>query len=530
MKRSIAVILVVVVCVVFAVLLVGLGKGAISVLSEMGEIFGAGGLYTDGASEPDGYVRPNESDTGLKYTEIEYDQTEPFVIPPLNSGELDFEGLELTMLLPDTYYFRREWGNNTAEDELDEAIFMRNGEVKKELGLKIQYKLVPEGTDEYFELALNDVINAEHNYDIALNDSTVMSQLAYRGALSNMRDSESFPFLDLTEPCWSASATKNLTFGGNLYFTTGFFSTTMLDNMSVMFLNETIYNKNRESGDPDNLQIYASEGNWTYKEMYRLMSAFSTSMPNNDVLIIDSALSDKDILQSFAAAFDVDIMSYFTTSKKVNYGTIANARAEDVLTRTRELYSLPGAVVGDTAKFAGGAGIACEGIFFITKLYKDYETNFLIREMDGKYALMPLPKYDGAQEQYKAFSDGGSFIGILDNSGTDIQTHSIAVSAFVEATAEKSYNQILGYYFNRVVKPKLFGSDEYIITHSITVFDAMIKNIEFEFCNVYSDQLGGIGGIWNDAFSEGMTLEQAYNARVDKYRNVQYRFNSWIGQ
>jgi hypothetical protein len=62
------------------------------------------------------------------------------------------------------------------------------------------------------------------------------------------------------------------------------------------------------------------------------------------------------------------------------------------------------------------------------------------------------------------------------------------------------------------------------------VFDAMIKNIEFEFCNVYSDQLGGIGGIWNDAFSEGMTLEQAYNARVDEYRNVQYRFNSWIGQ
>jgi hypothetical protein len=298
----------------------------------------------------------------------------------------------------------------------------------------------------------------------------------------------------------------------------------MLDNMSVMFLNETIYNKNRESGDPDNLQIYASEGNWTYKEMYRLMSAFSTSMPNNDVLIIDSALSDKDILQSFAAAFDVDIMSYFTTSKKVNYGTIANARAEDVLTRTRELYSLPGAVVGDTAKFAGGAGIACEGIFFITKLYKDYETNFLIREMDGKYGLMPLPKYNTAQEQYKAHSSGASFIGALG------QTHSIAVSAFLEKTAERSHYQVLGYYFNRVVKPRYFGHEAINITYSIQVFDTMVKNIEFEFCNVYSSELGGIGNIWGDAYAGDITLEQAYNVRVEDYRRALDELNSRIGK
>ena len=466
---------------------------------------------------------PNASDTGLKVTDTEPIETEPS-LPSLNSGELKFDGLALTMLLPDTYYFRREWGNNTAEDELDEAIFMRNDEVKKELDVEILYKCVPEGADEFFELALQDVLNDEHNYDIAVNDSTTMSRLAYSGALSNLRDSESFPFLDFTQPCWSASATENLTFGGNLYFTTGFFSTTMLDNMFVMFLNETIYNKNRESGDPDNLQIYASEGNWTYKEMYRLMTAFSTSMPNNDVLIIDSALSDKDILQSFAAAFDVDIMSYFTTSKKVNYGTIANARAEDVLTRTRELYSIEGVTQNQsTQKFAAG-----ESLFLITKLYKDYETNYLIREMDDKYGLMPLPKYNTAQEQYKAYSGGASFIGALG------QTHSIAVSAFLEKTAENSYgdSQILGYYFNRVVKPKLFGTDDRLgtISYSIQVFDTMVNNIEFEFCNVYSDQLGGIGGIWNDAFSEGMTLEQAYNARVDEYRNVQYRFNSWIGK
>ena len=522
MKRSVAIILIVLLSVAAIALVAGIGKGAMTVIGQMGDIFGSGGGFPNLPITPGRPDLPTERETSFVYPETDYFPSPFETEPPITEGELKFDGLALTMLLPDTYYFRREWGNNTAEDELDEAIFMRNDEVKKELDIEILYKCVPTDTDEFFDLALDDVLNDEHNYDIALNDSTIMSRLAVRGALSDLRDSESFPFLDFTQPCWSASATENLTVADKLYFTTGFFSTTMLDNVPVIFLNATKYDKNRTNDDPENLQVYANEGNWTYEDMYRMTNAFSASMPNDDVIIIDREVSAYDIMRSFAAAFEARAMRRYNNSWE--YNLVSNSRAEDVLTRTRELYSIEGVTQNEsTQKFAAG-----KSLFLMTKLYKDYEANYLIREIDGKYGLMPLPKYDAAQEQYKAFSGGASFIGALG------QTHSIAVSAFLEKTAESSYgdSQILGYYFNRVVKPKYFGQDDQLgtVTHSIKAFDAIIYNIEFEFCNVYSSELGGIGNIWGDAYAGDITLEQAYNVRVEDYRRALDELNSRIGK
>ena len=520
MKRSVAIILIVLLSVAAIALVAGIGKGAMTVIDNFGDIFGSTERPAEDASGANGPDIPTERETSFVYPETD-DFPSPFETePPITEGELKFDGLALTMLLPDNEPYRKEWGQKGAQDELDEAIFMRNDEVKKELDIEILYKCVPTDTDEFFDLALYDVLNDEHNYDIAVNDSTTMARLAVRGALSNMRDSESFPFLDFTQPCWSASATENLTVGGKLYFTTGFFSTTMLDNVSAIFLNSTMYDKNRANTDPENLQVYANEGNWTYEEMYRMTNAFSASMPNDDVIIIDREVSDYDIMRSFAAAFEARAMRRSNNSWE--YNLVSNSRAEDVLTRTRKLYSIEGVTQNEsTQKFVAG-----ESLFLVTKMYKDYESNMAIREMHDKYALMPLPKYNTAQEQYKAYSGGASFIGALG------QTHSIAVSAFLEKTAEKSHNQVLGYYFNRVVKPRYFGMDDTVgtVTHSIQAFDAIIHNIEFEFCNVYSSELGGIGNIWGDAYAGDITLEQAYNARVEDYRRALDDLNSRIGK
>jgi hypothetical protein len=251
-----------------------------------------------------------------------------------------------------------------------------------------------------------------------------------------------------------------------------------------------------------------------------MTNAFSASMPNDDVIIIDREVSAYDIMRSFAAAFEARAMRRSNNSWE--YNLVSNSRAEDVLTRTRKLYSIEGVIQNEsTQKFVAG-----ESLFLVTKLYKDFESNLAIRKMDDRYGLMPLPKYNTAQEQYKAHSSGASFIGALG------QTHSIAVSAFLEKTAERSHYQVLGYYFNRVVKPRYFGMDDQLgtVTHSIQAFDAIIHNIEFEFCNVYSSELGGIGNIWGDAYAGDITLEQAYNVRVEDYRRALDELNSRIGK
>ena len=535
MKRSVAIILIVVISVAAIALAAGIGKGAMTLIDNIGDIFGGTEENTEDASGAQIPDLPHESDTGLKFTETEPIETEP-LLPPLNSERLDFEDLELTILMPDTFSYRREWGQKATEDEIDEALVIRNNDILTELGISLQYKFAPDDSAEYFDLAFGDLTNATEQYDIVTNGSAVMSRLAVRGALSDLHDTEQFPYLDFTNVNWISSVNTNLALGGKLYFTTGFFSITMLDNISVMFVNGNAYDKNRTDDDPESVQIYALEGNWTYENMYKIINAFSASMPNDDILVIDRDMGNNDILRSFAAAFDADVMGRLNSGWE--YSLVSNPIAEDVLTRTRELYSVDGVNQNEsTEKFVAG-----ENLFLMTKMYKDYESNMAIREMDDKFGLMPLPKYDTAQEQYKAVSADSSFIGILDHSAIEGETHGIALSAFLQMLAERSgigayapkKSGTLGYYFNRVLKPKFFGVDDAIstmtITKSIEIFDVLMYNIEFEFCNVYSSELGGIGDIWGDAYSNNKTLEQAYNARKEEYRQALDELNSRIGQ
>ena len=522
MKRSVAIILIVLISVAAVALVAFVGKGAVTVIGQIGDIFGSGGEFPDLPSAPNSPDLPHESDTGLKFTDTEPIETEP-LLPPLNSGKLKFDGLALTILLPDTELYHREWGQKVAQNEIDEAIEMRNLDILNDLDVEILYKFVPTDTEEFFDLALGDVLGDEHNYDIALNGSAVMSRLAVYGALSDLRDSASFPFLDLTQPCWNASANENLTVGGKLYFTTGFFSTTMLDNTTVMFQNKTIYDKNRANSDPENLQVYANEGKWTYEDMYRMTSAFAASMPNDDVLIIDRDLSDNDILRSFAAAFEARAMRRYNNSWE--YDLASNSRAEAVLTRMRELYM----TAGVNSQYGMQKFVEGESFFLMTKMYKDQESNLSLREMGLDFGLMPLPKYDEEQNQYKAVSMGGSFIGIFDHSRSDKQTYALAVSAFAERMAEASHEEIFGYYFNDVQKPIYFGDDMYPMSSMIEIFDTMVNNIEFEFCNVYSSELGGIGDIWGEAYSNNKTLAQSYLDKQSEYEESLSKLDKFFG-
>ena len=518
MKRSVAIILIVLLSVAAIALVAGIGKGAMTVIDNFGDIFGSTDKPGEDASGANGPDLPSERDTGLKFTDTEPIETEP-LLPPINSGKLDFEDLELTILLPDTELYHREWYIADVDKvyTLPEAIATRNEEVPDELGLKINYKYMPDDAVQFRDLVLNDILIGEHNYDIVLNQSSVMSQLAYRCALANLLDKEQFPYFEFEGAQWNASVTKNLTVNGKLYFNTGAFSTTMLDNISAMFVNMKLYESYRADGAPEFLQECAVEGKWTYEEMYRFITAFEGEKPGTLSLVIDNDLSNNDVIQSFATAFDTALMG--------DHGIVNNARAESVLTRMRELYLTAG-VSSDYGmeKFVEG-----ESFFLMTKMYKDRESNLSMREMGLNFGLMPLPKYDEEQEQYKAVSMGGSFIGILDHSKSDKQTYALAVSAFAERMAEASHEGIFGYYFNDVMKPKYFGDGVYPMPSIIAIFDTMINNIEFEFCNVYSAELGGIGDIWGEAYSNNKTLAQSYLDKQSEYEESLSKLDKFFG-
>ena len=529
MKRSVAIMLIVVISVAAVALVALVGKGAVTVIGQIGDIFGSDGEFPDLPSAPNSSDLPHESDTGLKFTDTEPIETEPS-LPSLNSGKLKFDGLALTILLPDTELYHREWYIADVDKvyTLPDAIAARDKEVPEKLGLKINYKYMPDDAVQFRDLVLSDILIGEHNYDIVLNQTSVMSQLAYRCALANLLDKNEFPYFDFSEKCWFASVGENLTVNEKLYFNTGAFSTSTLDNISMIWMNVLMYEEYRENGDPEFLREYAAQGKWTYEDMYQMITAFDRTVPDKTAIVIDSDLSDNIILSSLATAFDVDSMRRINNSWA--YDLASNSRAEDVLMRTKELYLNSGVDrKSSVEKFS-----ECESLFLMTKLYKDQYTNYAItREMDSIPGILPLPKYDDEQQEYKAWTDGGSFMGIIDHSKSSTKTHSLASSAFMQMTALRSHESSLGYYFQNVVMPKWgWISDldlKMRVQDSITILESMTNNIEFEFCNVYSSELGGIGDIWGEAYSNNKTLAQSYLDKKNEYEESLSKLDKFFG-
>jgi hypothetical protein len=100
-------------------------------------------------------------------------------------------------------------------------------------------------------------------------------------------------------------------------------------------------------------------------------------------------------------------------------------------------------------------------------------------------------------------------------------------------TAIRSHEISCGYYFQNVVTRKGAWVSELDlkmrVQDSITIFDTMVNNIEFEFCNVYSAELGGIGNIWGEAYSNNKTLAQSYLDKQSEYEESLSKLDKFFG-
>jgi hypothetical protein len=157
----------------------------------------------------------------------------------------------------------------------------------------------------------------------------------------------------------------------------------------------------------------------------------------------------------------------------------------------------------------------------------------MIREMDDKYGLLPIPKYDADQENYgTTSSDSFTLMTVLDHKSSPEPTKGEAISAFLQLMTEESYTSVRGYYFNRIIKPKYFGTDdsEGTVTKSIALFDIIVANILLEYWTIYSAQLGDVSWLWRDSFRDDKdSLEGAFEEKQAQYEEAIKNTDIWLG-
>ena len=462
------------------------------------------------------------------------------VVPSL---DLDFGGEELTILIRDNVQNSREWTKEATEDELDEAIAMRNSAVADTLNVEIVFELIPSPDHPTYIQNLNSMITTDvdsdmHYYDIGCNFSYYCTSSILRGYSANLLDTVTFPYFDFSLPCWNQAIVEDTTFNDRLHYVAGDINLSMFDAAIVMWHNKTLYDAKREANDPENIQDLALAGMWTYEELYRWASVFYENSNGTEGRQVDDTYAlcmytnDPCPVDALPYAWDLEFVIE-NNDKTHNFNIEGNEKAEEALNRFRNLFNGVGTQKDEyqcsttTKNFAAG-----RYIFFTDRIFWNTENNMAIREMEDKYGLLPLPKYDLEQEQYGTTAqDYYNLLMVIDHAESSVATKGNAVSAYLQLSCEESYTGVRGYYFNRIIKPQFFGTDdsEGTVTKSIALFDIIVDNIEFDYCTIYSPQLNNVNHLWRGACYSDNTLEYRYQTNKDAYEKAIMETDAWLG-
>ena len=490
----------------------------------------------DAAQSGDAAATPTESQMATN----EY--FEPSFTSSNDYSELDFEGEDIVILHRSGEIIEREWYKDATEDELDEAVAMRNAAVGETLNVKVSCEIVPfgnydESVTRFNNIVLQDVQGGLHYYDIAAHFAYSAAYPNIRDCNADMRDKEQFPYFDFSLPCWNQAIVTRTTINDHLYYVAGDMNISLFDEAMVMWYNKTLYDEKKEEIDPENMQEYALAGMWTYDELYmwatRLYEDSDGEQGRGAGDTYGYATGKRGAGNpvpgdAIPHAWDLEFLIENPDGTH-SYNIIGNDRAAKAMTMFRNLFDATG-----TSEAMASVNNFAEGtvVFYSSLIYPGKTANMTIREMEDKYGLLPMPKFDKDQEQYgTTAADGYSLMTVLDHSESEIETKGEAVSAYLQLSTEESYTSVRGYYFNRIIKPKYFGTDdsEGTVSNSIALFDIIVANIEFEFWNIYSAQLNNIAWLWRDTVGREGTLESEFRASETAFITELEKTEVWLG-
>ena len=524
-----------------------------------------GGNVVDGSGS-DGQGGGNAGGNATQKATDEYGQESFTSVVPVDT--LDFEGETLKILHRDSLPVQREWYKDTTEDDLDEVIAMRNEAVAETLNIDVQYEAMASSNyDDCLNTFTNaikeDVDNDFHYYDIVANYAYAGANVAVRDYIANLADKEVFPYFEFSLPCWNQAIVETTLINDQLYYITGDLNLSTFDKSMVVFLNKTLYNLKKGADDPEDLQDLALEGydaankkgqagGFTYDHLYKWSTVVENTngvdgYQHDDFHGISAAFSSIP-LDAFPYAWDLE---YLTTEAdgSHSYNIVGNNKIEEAITKVQNLLdgSISAGVANndDTGNCSlGGYSepiahfAADKSIFALHLLYQNEEDNTTLREMESEFGLLPMPKYDTDQIDYGTTShDAYTLMTVIDHSQSSTPTKGEMISAYLQYSTEESYTNVRGYYINRIVKPKYFGTDDTngSVTKSIELFNIIADNVEFTFISVYAPQLNGVlNNCWRDVVTGNhaggaATAEGAYSSDSSTFDTMLEEVDTWLG-
>ena len=403
--------------------------------------------------------------------------------------DLNYDGATVNIVYRNEEYYSN-WDMNGTENSGDiiwDAIWLRNTIVEERLNLDMNIQPTQtEGLSNVAAELKNMVYAGVDDYDIissTANTTVTQSLYPFLYELSDLQ------YLDISQPWWRTSAIEELALEEGRYrYLLGDHTLNNYLKCGVIFYNKDMYTNTY--GNADDMYQLVLDGTWTYDELTALTAdayvdlngdgianpgdAFGLMVPNGygeaSVHMIYSCDIDT-YTRLEGGAFD---LSPFNNERIVN----SMDKIIKLLHNTTGVYQSDKGIDSSLTYFAENYSLFWSGR--LTNAVTD-----AFREMESDYGILPMPKYDTAQEDYVTLIHSSTTVTCIPKSINETKLD--MAGAVLEAWASEAYRQVITPFIESALKSK-YSRDAL----SGQVIDLIFENPMLSFLDMYSGNTGSL--------------------------------------
>ena len=366
---------------------------------------------------------------------------------------------------------------------VNDAVFRRNRLVEERFGVNI--KTIDSGGDyvQHTSKVKNSVLTGDDAFDVAFVHVVTGPNLTLENVAYNLLE---IPQFDFGKPWWQKQTNEELALAGKMFLGSNSIFYAGLSGTHVMYFNRQ---KIADYGlDMPYESVFA--GTWTYDELISMTKDVYEDLNGN---------GQKD-REDFYGYVGLSLFAGLWTSCDI---PVLEKGGDEILTigvnteKTINLidkiydwyYNSPGVLAEPDYSTDWQKDIFADnrGMFVLGEI-NDAPSKFVASEVE--YGIVPLPKYDTAQENYRSFS-GDQFFMVPQTASVESLERA---GTILEAMSAEGYKKIIPAYYEIALKNKYLQDED-----SIKVLDLINDSRTISFAYIY-DNWEGFAHMGNDLF------------------------------
>ena len=359
---------------------------------------------------------------------------------------------------------------------IEKAILERDSRVEERLGVSFQW-IAAEGHWKSEGPFLAKVQNAMNGgdatrLDIIATYSQTAALISTAGLVLDLKDNY---YLDLEKPWWPEALTETFTISDKLYFASGDLSTTFLSQMIGVYFNKGFFMD-------QNMYDLVYDGEWTFDTMLSLVKDLGSDIDS----VTGKSKGDRFgivcpweiYLDGFFYGCDMIMVDKDSNGALRVNSSYVGERADTVAEKLKTLFHGPSdawftnegtpieAFSGGRAAFMVAPGVA---LLNVTD----------VRDSDVDYGILPMPKYDTTQKEYKTVCTNLISLYCIFAGSTEEQAN--RAGAVLECMASEGHRRIAPVVFDSCLQLRYAKDDD-----TGRMFELIRKGVTFDIGRVYS--------------------------------------------